>query len=67
MRKTKITEWKCDKCGKAIEGNMIFRPFGMGKSRIRIEIGLYCYECKQDLCSDCAIELTETIEDCLRK
>lgn len=66
MKKTKVREWTCDKCGKKIESK-IFRPFGIGKSRIRIEIGLYNYECKQDLCSDCAIELTETIEDCLRK
>lgn len=68
MKKTKVREWTCDRCGKTIESkNRIIRPFGMGKSRIRIEIGLYYYENKQDLCYDCANELVVTIRDYLRK
>ena len=67
MKKSRIVEWTCDKCGKTVKGYSIFRPYGMNKSKIFISLGLFYYENKLDLCSDCAIELAETIKDCLRK
>ena len=67
MKKSRIVEWTCDKCGKTVKGYSIFRPYGMNKSKIFIGLGLFYYEDKLDLCSDCAIELAETIKDCLRK
>ncbi len=76
MRKSKITEWKCDRCGKTIESrNRILYPFGIGMTRICIdrkciETGLYyCdrYERNKDLCSDCAKELIDIINDYFRK
>ena len=67
MKKSRIVEWTCDKCGKTVKGYSIFRPYGMNKSKIYIGLGLFCYENKLDLCSDCAYELAETIKDCLRK
>ena len=67
MKKSRIVEWTCDKCGKTVKGYSIFRPYGMNKSKIFIGLGLFYYENKLDLCSDCAIELAETIKDCLRK
>lgn len=67
MKKSRVLEWTCDKCGKTVKGYSIFRPYGMNKSKIFIGLGLFYYENKLDLCSDCAIELAETIKDCLRK
>ena len=67
MKKSRIVEWTCDRCGKTIEGYSIFRPYGMDKSKIYIGLGSVYYENKLDLCSDCASELAETIKDCLRK
>lgn len=71
MRKTKITEWKCDRCGKTIESrNRILRPIGMGMLKIYIDNGKYSfnqYERKHELCSDCAEELIDIVNDYLRK
>lgn len=62
MKKTKVREWTCDRCGKTIESkNRIIRPFGMEKSRIHIDVGFYYFERNNDLCSDCAKKLIDTI------
>lgn len=62
MKKTKVREWTCDKCGKTVKSNnKIVYPFEIGKSRIRIELGFYYFESKKDLCFDCAKKLIDTI------
>ena len=66
MKRRVVKEWTCDRCGRIIEGR-IFRPLGMGKSRVHIDIGLYYYKDKRDLCSYCANDLAEVIDNYLKR
>lgn len=65
MKKSRIVEWTCDRCGKTITGYSIFRPCGIGKVKGRIEIGILYYDLNRDLCSECAKGLIDRINDYL--
>lgn len=65
MKKSRVREWTCDKCGKTVEGYSIFRPFDIGRTKVHIDIGLMDYDLDKDLCSDCAEKLTNIINDYL--
>lgn len=66
MKRKTVREWTCDRCGKTVDKDTTFRPLEIGKSRVRIEVGLYYYKNKRDLCSDCANGLAEMIDNYLR-
>lgn len=62
MKRTKIREWTCDRCGKTVESSLRFaHPYGIDKTKFRINMGFEYYERKWDLCIDCAKNLAETI------
>lgn len=65
MKKSRVVEWTCDKCGKTVKGYSIFRPYGIGKLKVHIGIGILSYDLNKDLCSECAKGLTNVIDDYL--
>lgn len=65
MKKSRVVEWTCDRCGKTVRGYSIFRPYGIGRSKVHIDIGILSYVLNKDLCSECAKGLTNVIDDYL--
>lgn len=63
MKKTKIREWTCDRCGKTVESLSRFgHPYDIDRTKIKINVGFEYYERKWDLCIDCAVNLVNTIK-----
>lgn len=67
MKKTKVREWTCDRCGKTATTTSFVRPLSMGKTKIYIGMGLYYSREKWDLCTECAYTLTEILEEYISK
>lgn len=65
MKKSRIVEWTCDRCGKTVDGYKIFRPLNIGRTKVHIDIGMQYYDLDKDLCSECAKGLTNVIDDYL--
>ena len=38
MRKSRIVEWTCDKCGKTFEGSRVFRPYEVRSAKICVDL-----------------------------
>lgn len=66
MKRTKIREWTCDRCGKTATSKF-GRPLSIGKTKIRIAVNLYYYHGKWDLCTDCAYTLADNLEKYMKK
>ena len=63
MRKTKVREWTCDRCGKTFEGNMVFRPYGVRSARICVDLDYnLLFRRKYEFCSECADGLVNVIQ-----
>lgn len=68
MKRTKIREWTCDRCGKTATTTSVFgRPLSIDKTKIRIGAGLYLYHDEWDLCTACANTLTDMLEEYMKK
>lgn len=68
MKKTKIREWTCDRCGKtATTTSAFFRPLSIDKTKLNIGAGLYKYQRKWDLCTDCAYSLADMLDKYMSK
>lgn len=67
MRKSKITKWKCDRCGLVITSNrIIIRPLGMCNIRIKMDnTCFYDFKDKRDLCTKCTKEFEKMYNDWL--
>lgn len=67
MKRTKIREWTCDKCGKTATTTSFVRPLSIGKTKFNVSMGLYYYREKWDLCTECAYTLTDILEKYMSK
>lgn len=67
MKRRVVREWTCDRCGKTVDNDTIFRPYGIGRSKVHISIGIVYYALDKDLCSECANGLANVIENYMRR
>jgi len=66
MKRTKIREWTCDRCGKTAT-TTFGRPLSIDKTKIRVGAGFYFWQEKWDLCTECAYTLTDMLEEYMKK
>lgn len=66
MKRTKIREWTCDRCGKTAT-TTFGRPLSIDKTKIRVGAGFYFWREKWDLCTECAYTLTDLLEEYMKK
>lgn len=62
MKKSRIVEWTCDKCGKTFEGNRLFRPYEVRSAKICVDLKYNMqYRRKYEFCPECADGLVNMI------
>ena len=62
MKKSRIVEWTCDKCGKTFEGSRICRPYKVRRAKIRVDLTHdIAYRRKYEFCPECAYGLVDMI------
>ena len=67
MKKSRIVEWTCDRCGKTFEGNRLFRPYEVRSAKIRVDLGgPFEYKRKYEFCPECADGLVDMIHGYVR-
>lgn len=63
MKKTKIVEWTCDRCGKTFEGSRICRPYKVRRAKICVDLTHdIAYRRKYEFCPECADGLVYVID-----
>lgn len=65
MKRRVVRRWTCDRCGKTVDKDTIFRPLNIGRTKVHIDIGIQYYDLDKDLCSECAKGLTNVIDNYL--
>lgn len=63
MKKSRIVEWTCDRCGKTFEGSRVFRPYEVRCAKICVDLAYNMqYRRKYEFCPECADGLVYVID-----